>query len=109
MFEALAQMEGMNDVLEELRESRRFQSRVIPAVLDGPSQDSDVTRGRHTTQVKSDCASTIFGFQRQSQFSSHARLFVLNIWPAVACACMSKPRALCLRQQITKSSLHVCS
>jgi hypothetical protein len=39
----------MEEVLEELRESKQFRSRVIPAVENGPSQDSDVTSGRRST------------------------------------------------------------
>jgi hypothetical protein len=42
----LVQIEGMEDVLEELRENKSFKRRVIPAVENGPSQDSDVTRAR---------------------------------------------------------------
>lgn len=47
----MVQIEGMEDVLEELKENKQFKSRVIPAVENGPSQDSDVTRGRRSTQV----------------------------------------------------------
>ena len=83
-FGVVAQMEGMHDVLDELRESRRFKSRVIPAVVDGPSQDSDVTRGRQPTQVELSCACSNFG-PNGFQQSSNAQLLVLEIWPACNC------------------------